>query len=383
MIRCMHGPPGDAHGTICAVKLRSWVAAGSIAVALSFPAGALAQDGASTQSLDPAVPAASPEGARGGGGGQGGQPGQDEGTGAGQGGGGHTGGQARAKLKLRLKGVRNGKVKAGDRVKAIGTVTPFIGGQRVEIRLGNRGHDVLDKTPFVRQVKGKDFGRFKLRSKPIVRPGKYRVRVRKAATNRQAGARAKSREFKVKFPDLDPGDSGAAVDLFNRLLRKRAYYDTDKGHYGSHTERAVMAFRKVNRMARNFQATPGIFKRLAEGKGGFKLKYPNAGRHVEVDISHQVMALADDGKPKYVFHVATGAAATPSDTGGFTFYLKDPGFNSIGMYYSVYYNRGEATHGYHSVPPYPASHGCIRNPIPDSIFIYNWIDLGDKMFVYR
>jgi lipoprotein-anchoring transpeptidase ErfK/SrfK len=53
------------------------------------------------------------------------------------------------------------------------------------------------------------------------------------------------------------------------------------------------------------------------------------------------------------------------------------------MYYSVYYNRGEATHGYHSVPPYPASHGCIRNPIPDSIYIYNWIDLGDKMFVYR
>ena len=35
-----------------------------------------------------------------------------------------------------------------------------------------------------------------------------------------------------------------------------------------------------------------------------------------------------------------------------------------------------------NLPGYPASHGCIRNPIPDSIFIYNWIDLGDKMFVY-
>ena len=90
------------------------------------------------------------------------------------------------------------------------------------------------------------------------------------------------------------------------------------------------------------------------------------------------MALADGGEAKYVFHVATGAAATPSDVGGFTFYRKDPGFNAIGMYYSVYYNRGEATHGYHSVPPYPASHGCIRNPIPDSIFIYNWIDFGQQ-----
>ena len=112
------------------------------------------------------------------------------------------------------------------------------------------------------------------------------------------------------------------------------------------------------------------------------IEHPGAGKHVEVDISKQVMALADGGEAKYVFHVATGAAATPSDVGGFTFYLKDPGFNAIGMYYSVYYNRGEATHGYHSVPPYPASHGCIRNPIPDSIFIYNWIDLGNKMYVY-
>ena len=58
------------------------------------------------------------------------------------------------------------------------------------------------------------------------------------------------------------------------------------------------------------------------------------------------MALVDGGEAKYVFHIATGAAATPSDQGAFTFYRKDPGFNSLGMYYSVYYNRGEATHGY-------------------------------------
>ena len=144
-----------------------------------------------------------------------------------------------------------------------------------------------------------------------------------------------------------------------------------------------MAFRKVNGMARNFQATRGIFAKLAAGKGGFELAHPGAGKHVEVDISKQVMALASGGEAKYVFHVATGAAATPSDVGGFRFYRKDPGYNSVGMYYSVYYNGGEATHGYKSVPPYPASHGCIRNPIPNSIFIYNWIDLGDKMFVYR
>ena len=300
------------------------------------------------------------------------------------GGGGAGGGQpAAAQIEIKVKGLSGGKAKVGDRIEAIGTVRPFVGGQKVEIRLGNRGDTVLKKTPYVRRVKGKNFGRFHLRSKPLIEPGKYRIRVRKGATAAQAGASAKSKTFKLKFIDLDPGDSGPAAELFNDLLRKQHYFNTDQGRFGSHTERAVMAFRKVNGMARNFQATPEIFAQLAAGKGAFKPAHPGAGRHAEVDISKQVMALAEGDEPKYVFHVATGAAATPSDVGGFTFYRKDPGFNSIGMYYSVYYNRGEATHGYHSVPPYPASHGCIRNPIPDSKFIYNWINLGDKMFVYR
>ena len=340
------------------MNLRSSVALAGVAAAMLLPSAALAQsDGASVgRGLIPG----------GGGGGGGGTPTPP----------------APAKIKLKLKGLHGGNAKVGDRIEAIGTVTPFVGHQKVEIRLGNRGDTALKKTPYVHKVKGKKYGRFSIRSKPLMEAGKYRVRVHKLPTARQQGARAKSRAFGLKYPDLDPGDSGPAVAVFNDLLREQAYYDTDQSTYGSHTERAVMAFRKVNGMERNYQATPEIFQMLAAGKGGFNIKYPGAGKHVEVDISKQVMALADGGKAKYVFHVSTGAAATPSDQGGYTFYSKSPGFNSLGMYYSVYYNKGEATHGYHSVPPYPASHGCIRNPIPDSIFIYNWIDLGDKMFVY-
>lgn len=303
------------------------------------------------------------------------------------GGGGDGGGAqapaASAKIEVKVKGVSGGDATVGERVEAIAKVTPFVPHQRVEIKLANGGDTVAKRTPFVRQVKGKKFGRVKLRSKPLVEAGNYRVRVHKVKTAAQVGASAKSDAFGLKYPDLDPGDRGPAVELFNDLLRDQAYYTTDGHDYGSHTERAVLAFRKVNGMERTFQATPGIFKTLAEGKGGFELSYPGSGKHVEVDISRQVMALADGGEAKHVFHVATGAAATPSDVGGFTFYRKDPGYNSIGMYYSIYYNRGEATHGYESVPTGPASHGCIRNPIPDSVYIYNWIDLGDKMYVYN
>ena len=64
------------------------------------------------------------------------------------------------------------------------------------------------------------------------------------------------------------------------------------------------------------------------------------------------------------------------------FHGDESGWISSGMYYSVYFRGGYATHGYHSVPTYPASHGCVRNPISQSVFIYNWVRLGMSVYVY-
>ena len=95
------------------------------------------------------------------------------------------------------------------------------------------------------------------------------------------------------------------------------------------------------------------------------------------------MVLAKGDKVDEIYHISSGTPATPTVLGSYHFYRKDAGYNSVGMYYSVYFIRGYATHGYHSVPNYPASHGCLRNPIPDSKHIYNWIDIGDPIYVYR
>jgi lipoprotein-anchoring transpeptidase ErfK/SrfK len=40
---------------------------------------------------------------------------------------------------------------------------------------------------------------------------------------------------------------------------------------------------------------------------------------------------------------------------------------------SSFFNGGDAIHGYNPVPPYPASHGCLRVPVPDALSIYDWI----------
>ena len=246
-------------------------------------------------------------------------------------------------------------------------------------------HEVTAKHQPIRRVKGKNQGRFKIRSPRLIEDGAYRIRAKKDASPNQEGFSKQSRAVGVSYPDLDPGMQNNDVNLFNDLLDKQAYYTANGSSYGSATGRAVLAFRKVNGMARTTNATPAIFRTLANGGGSFKLKYPGAGKHVEADLSRQVMVLADNGKPKHIFHISSGTAATPTIRGHHTFFRKQYGTNSHGMVHSVYFgptNRGYATHGYSSVPNYPASHGCLRNPIPNSLFIYNWINLGESIYVY-
>jgi hypothetical protein len=145
----------------------------------------------------------------------------------------------------------------------------------------------------------------------------------------------------------------------------------------------VVAFRKVNKMSRIGSANRTIFRMLFAGKGGYKLRYPNAGKHVEFDWSRQVLVLARNGAPERIYHGSSGKPSTPTVFGTFRFYRKQPGTNAHGMVESSYFIGGYAIHGYVSVPTYAASHGCIRVPIPVARSIYNWVNLGDQIFVYR
>jgi hypothetical protein len=216
----------------------------------------------------------------------------------------------------------------------------------------------------------------------MVSPGMYRIQAVLSPGPGYAGSKNSSRPFRIRYPSLKEGNSGPAPKMLNILLGNLGYVNGGGSSYSSATGRAVLAYRKVNGMARKEKATGKIFKKLAKGKGGFKLKHPGAGKHVETDLSRQVMVLAKHGEVDEIYTISSGAPATPTIQGKFRFYRKDAGYNSLGMYYSVYFIRGYATHGYHDVPTYPASHGCLRNPIPDSVHIYNWIDLGDPIYVY-
>jgi hypothetical protein len=187
----------------------------------------------------------------------------------------------------------------------------------------------------------------------------------------------------IKIKAAHVASHSRAVRLLQKGLRSLGYVTPEGGGYDDATGRAVLAFRKVNGMSRVTSASQTVYKKLFRGQGGFRLKHPGAGRHVEFDWSRQVLVFAQGGHPVRIYHASSGKPSTPTVFGTFHFYSKTPGTNAKGMVDSNYFIGGYAVHGYVDVPPYAASHGCIRVPIPNAASIFDWIRLGETIFVYR
>lgn len=275
---------------------------------------------------------------------------------------------------------REKAVLAGSTWKVHGVLSVYVPGQKVVIRMYHGGRKFLAREVAVRKAgsQGTFTATFRAR-----RSGRIGVQAFHQATAEQG--RIRSRPFHVQYVPLSvrAGQRGLAVRLLQRQLRAKHYVIGAYGVYDARTQRAVMAFRKMAGMARNFSASPDVFRALARGRGTFPVRYPGHGRHVEGDLTHQVLALiGTGGQVERLYMMSSGKPSTPTVLGNFRVYSKTPGTNDHGMVYSNYFIRGYAIHGYFDVPTYAASHGCLRVPIPDAISIYNWVRIGTPVDVY-
>jgi hypothetical protein len=185
-----------------------------------------------------------------------------------------------------------------------------------------------------------------------------------------------------KIEALHSGKCGHNVATFNGRLRKMGYIANKGRCFKGKTSRGVLAYRKVNGMERSMRAGKGLVKKVFAGRGGYRVRHPGAGRHVEAPLSKQVVVFAKGGKPYAIYPTSSGTSATPTVTGHYRFHRTEPGYNNLGMYYSWYFHGGYAIHGYNSVPNYPASHGCLRTFIADQPEIFNRIQHGESIFVF-
>jgi hypothetical protein len=181
----------------------------------------------------------------------------------------------------------------------------------------------------------------------------------------------------VFVPSLRVGSRGLSVLALERRLHEPPLRACAvDGYYGFDTSDAVVA--------PELHGLPAP-ERPTRASGGASVahvpfaRYP--GTHVEVSKELQVLPHGPQRRGHVVVPVSTGATGN-TPLGVFHVYSKVPGYNAKEMYYSSFFIGGFAIHGYHDVPYYPASHGCVRIPIWVAIRVYSLIDYGTAVYVY-
>lgn len=195
-------------------------------------------------------------------------------------------------------------------------------------------------------------------------------------------------------PPLAEGDSGALVVALQRELDNRGLYRGElDGIFGPELAQSVVAFHKVLGLERTFAWEQGDSDRLAAFALPPLPDRPQEPDRIEVDIGRQVLFLFEGGVVTEIIPVSTGGtyqyyserqgavvwAGTPR--GDFTLIRHSLGWNCDPVtgwciYNPWNFNPYYAVHGYNSVPPNPASHGCVRLPVWESNHMESRFFLG-------
>jgi L,D-transpeptidase-like protein len=290
---------------------------------------------------------------------------------------------ATGKITLGAQGTFNkphAAVLKGHSFTVRGVLRPYVAGEKVVLRVYRDGKKVRAANVAPKPVPGNQAAVFTLKLRGT-RVSRLAIKATHEASPLLATVRSKALHVQVVSPSVSPGERGPAVRLLQSLLGRLHYAVPFSGVYDAGTQRAVVAWRKVTGATRNAVANSSVFNGLLAGRGRFHVRHPLDGRHVEARLGAQVLALVNGSKVVSIYHISSGKPSTPTVRGRFHVYSKTPGTNAKGMVDSNYFIRGYAIHGYFDVPVFAASHGCLRVPIPDARRIYDWLSIGDVVWV--
>lgn len=190
----------------------------------------------------------------------------------------------------------------------------------------------------------------------------------------------------LAVPELQPGAAGAGVLALRRRLGELGYRIPPGGAAFTYELRdSVYAFQKVQGLPRTGVADRATWIRLADPAAP-RPRYAEPATHVEVDKARQVLLDIRDDQIVGILPVSTaGISGFFTPVGKFAFYRKVPGYDTspLGVLLNpVYFVGGYAIHGNPNVPPYPASHGCVRIPNWASYAFYATHGYGETVYVY-
>ena len=190
----------------------------------------------------------------------------------------------------------------------------------------------------------------------------------------------------IAYPQLAEGATGSAVAQLNHRLAALDYIVPEASvSFDSSLLDSVYAFQKVQGLDRTGIVTPAFWAKLDHPLQP-KPRYSEPADHIEVSVARQVLYVVRGGRVTAIVPVSTaGVAGDYTPRGRFAIYRKVDGFDPspLGTLYDpMYFTGGYAIHGNPSVPPYPASHGCVRVPMWIAPILYASNDYGETVYVY-
>ncbi len=195
--------------------------------------------------------------------------------------------------------------------------------------------------------------------------------------------------------ELVAGSSGSQVTRLQEGLTAAGFFRGKiDGVFGQATLGAVYAFQKLYGMERT-----GVFRIEDWRLLNSKIKGPGPGPEpdrVEVDLARQLLFLIEADQVAGVFPVSSANGGSYRNAAGrtiradtpegrFTFQRNRGGWweSYLGfLYRPFYFYGGYAIHGSNSVPPFPASHGCVRVHVEDMDYLATRLDLGMPIYLY-
>lgn len=192
------------------------------------------------------------------------------------------------------------------------------------------------------------------------------------------------------------GDRGLEVRSLQNDLRDLGYWLGGLNEtFGPLTEQAVTAFQKIEGLSPDGVAGPATRATLAAAG---RPTTSAAGDLIEIDKTHQVLFVVRGGEVVWTLNVSTGTerpyvvdgrtelADTPVGRWKVSWVVDGDDVGELGPLYRPRYFHpdGIAVHGYHSVPAYPASHGCVRvsEAAMDWLWADNFMPIGSAVLVH-
>jgi N-acetylmuramoyl-L-alanine amidase len=208
-------------------------------------------------------------------------------------------------------------------------------------------------------------------------PASFEIRLRVVPAEGYAAA-ARTLRAAVAEPRLALGSRGRSVLVLEQRLAELRYalprVDAD---YGLDTYQAVLAFQKVQGLPQTGRVDERVWAALRRAATP-RPRY--GGTHIEVSKGRQLLYVVRNGRVESIVHVSTGATGN-TPLGTWRIYRKTPGWDWV-LWYPMYFLRGFAIHGYPDVPPYPASHGCVRVPMWIAPQLYSRFTHGQLVRIY-